>query len=236
MTRHLVVNADDFGQSAAINAGVAAAHERGIVTSASLTVRWPAAADAAAYAAQHPRLGLGLHFDLGEWRSTNGAWEPRYEVVRVEDADAVAGEVARQLEAFRALAGRDPTHLDSHQHVHVRHSAVRRAVLGVATAIGVPVRRLTEGIEYRGEFYGQDDEGAPLPEAISVGGLVEILRDLRPGISELGCHPALAVDLDTTYAAERERELATLCDPAARRALDAEGIRLTSFRGWRGRS
>ena len=41
MSRAAIVNADDFGQSAGINRGIVEAHERGIVTSASLMVRWP---------------------------------------------------------------------------------------------------------------------------------------------------------------------------------------------------
>ena len=48
--RILIVNADDFGQSPGVNAGVIEAHERGIVTSASMMVCWPAAAGAADYA------------------------------------------------------------------------------------------------------------------------------------------------------------------------------------------
>ena len=36
--RAVIVNADDFGQSAGINRGVIEAHERGVVTSASLMV------------------------------------------------------------------------------------------------------------------------------------------------------------------------------------------------------
>ena len=67
-TRYLIVNADDFGQSRGINRGITEAHEQGIVTSASLMVRWPAAPEAAAYARSHGSLSLGLHFDFGEWR------------------------------------------------------------------------------------------------------------------------------------------------------------------------
>src|SRR5919199_1733575 len=116
--RALIVNADDFGLSPGINAGVAAAHERGIVTSASLMVRWPAAGEAAAYARAHPALSLGLHVDLGEWAYRDGAWVQLYQVVPEDDRAAVAEELSRQLAAFRALVGRHPTHLDSHQHVH----------------------------------------------------------------------------------------------------------------------
>ncbi|PYS69828.1 MAG: hypothetical protein DMF73_14065 [Acidobacteria bacterium] len=56
--RYLIVNADDFGQSPGINRGVIEAHENGIVTSASLMVRWPAAAEAAQYARGHPDLSV----------------------------------------------------------------------------------------------------------------------------------------------------------------------------------
>src|SRR5256885_15259517 len=44
--RHLIVNADDFGLSAGVNAGIIRAHEHGILTSASLMVRGAAAASA----------------------------------------------------------------------------------------------------------------------------------------------------------------------------------------------
>src|SRR5437762_1183195 len=118
--RFLIVNADDFGLSAGVNRGIIEAHERGIVTSASLMVRWPAVAAAAAYAREHPALGVGLHLDLGEWEYSNGDWVARYEVVPLDDAAAVAAEAGRQLAAFRGLMGRDPDHLDSHQHVHLR--------------------------------------------------------------------------------------------------------------------
>src|SRR2546430_9059599 len=108
--RHLIVNADDFGQSRGVNRGIVAAHERGIVTSASLMVRWPAAAEAAALGRAHPRLSIGLHVDLGEWTYRDGEWVPVYEVVRLDNPAAVAQEAGRQLAAFRRLTGADPTH------------------------------------------------------------------------------------------------------------------------------
>src|SRR5260370_3831130 len=79
--RYLIVNADDFGQSPGVNRGIIEAHERGIVTSASLMVRWPAAAEAAAYARLHPRLSVGLHLDFGEWVCRGGGWARPYQVV-----------------------------------------------------------------------------------------------------------------------------------------------------------
>src|SRR6185312_9264780 len=109
--RSLIVNADDFGLSEGVNRGIIEAHERGIVTSASLMVLQPASASAAAYSREHPRLSMGLHLDLGEWAYDGKAWVLVYEVVPLEDPALVAGELERQLGAVRRLRGCDPTHL-----------------------------------------------------------------------------------------------------------------------------
>src|SRR5918999_4014414 len=100
MTRRLIVTADDFARSAGVNRGIVEAFENGIVTSASLMVRWPAAAEAAEYARRRTALAVGLHVDLGEWLYHDGTWEPVYEVVSPNDAQAVEAEVSRQLERF----------------------------------------------------------------------------------------------------------------------------------------
>src|SRR5262245_29538363 len=102
-------------------------------------VRWPAAAAAAEYARAHPELSLGLHLDFGEWAYRDEAWVPLYQVVPPDDPSAAAAELARQLERFRALAGRDPTHLDSHQHVH-REEPLRSLAAAAAERLGVPLR------------------------------------------------------------------------------------------------
>ncbi|HEU4600169.1 MAG TPA: ChbG/HpnK family deacetylase, partial [Solirubrobacterales bacterium] len=107
--RFLIVNADDLGLCEAVDEGVFAAHARGVVTSASLMVRQGAAEAAASGAAEHPELALGLHLDLDGRHYGSGE--------RLELAPPAA-ECRAQLERFRELVGRDPTHLDSHHHVH----------------------------------------------------------------------------------------------------------------------
>jgi chitin disaccharide deacetylase len=226
--RRLVVNADDLGQSTGINRGIMQAHELGIVTSASLMVRWPAAVEAAAYARRRPDLSVGLHVDLGEWACQDGAWRRLYTVAPLDEPTAVGDEIARQLVRFRDLMGRDPTHLDSHQHVH-RREPVRSALAALARGLRVPLRAADARIRYSGAFYGQTAEGAPWPDAISVGGLIQILEALPVGVTELGCHPGYAEDLDTMYRQERAREVATLCDPRVREAAARLRIRLASF-------
>lgn len=226
--RLLIVNADDFGQSPGVNRGVAQAHEEGIVTAATVMVRWPAAAEAAAYVRRRPELDVGLHLDLGEWRYADGDWRARYEVVDTADAAAVGAEVAAQLDAFRRLFDRDPSHLDSHQHVH-RNEPVRAALRRAGERLRVPVRDFDRTVRYRGDFYGQDGRGWPVPDAITVDFLVGLLEALPEGVTELGCHPGEPDELQSTYHAERATEVATLCDPRVKAAVDALGIRLTTF-------
>ena len=223
----LIVNADDFGRSAAVNEGVVRCHERGVVTSATLMVRWPDAEAAAAYARRTPSLGVGLHFDVGEWVYADGEWTARYEVLAEETPATVREELRRQLERFEQLLGRPPDHLDSHQHVH-RSDPARGAVLEAAERLGIPVRG-ERGFTYDGGFFGQGHHAEPMPELVSVDALVASIEALPDGVTEFGCHPATAVDHETAYASERLIEARTLCDPRVRAAVDRRGARLASF-------
>ena len=225
--RRLIVNADDFGISPGVNRGIIEAHARGIVTSASAMTRWPAATQAAELARQHRRLGVGLHVDLGEWTYRNGRWRPVYEVIRLDDVKSVEDEVRRQLDRFRALFGREPDHLDSHQHAH-RDEPARSVLRKIARKLGVPLRHFSS-IAYRGEFYGQSDQGESFPELVGVDALLRILGDLSAGATELGCHPGDVGDLKSMYRREREIELKTLCDPRVREFVVRSGLRLCSF-------
>jgi hopanoid biosynthesis associated protein HpnK len=62
--RRLIVNADDFGRSHSINEAVLRAHRSGILTTASLMVNEPSAAEAVEMARDNPNLGVGLHLTL----------------------------------------------------------------------------------------------------------------------------------------------------------------------------
>lgn len=226
--RSLIVNADDFGQSPGINSGILRAHESGIVTSTSMMVRWPAARDAARDIDHLNTLSVGLHVDLGEWEHDGADWTARYVIVPLENVTAVRTEVRRQLESFCNLLGRMPTHLDSHQHTHLREP-VRTVVWEVAQEIGVPLRHVAADIQYCGQFYGQTADGEALPERLTRESLRSILANLEAGVTELVCHPASELDFYSSYAAERLRELEVLCDPALPKLLEELGIRLVSF-------
>src|SRR5258705_8405330 len=62
--RYLIVNADDLGADDGVNRGIIQAHERGIVTSASLMVNMPSAPSAVRESREHRTLSLCLHVNF----------------------------------------------------------------------------------------------------------------------------------------------------------------------------
>ena len=226
--RKLIVNADDFGQSKGINQGIIQAYEKGILTSASLMVRYPAASEAAAYAKSNPSLGVGLHVDLGEWAYNNHGWTPIYQVVTLDDKEELKKEVIRQFETFYELMDRKPTHIDSHQHVHLRES-IRPVFIKIAQRLNVTLRRCSTVVKYCGDFYGQCDDGSPYHQAISVDSLQNIISNLQEGYTEVACHPGLDNDVETMYGVERAIEVETLCDGRIKESISKENIELCSF-------
>jgi predicted glycoside hydrolase/deacetylase ChbG (UPF0249 family) len=227
-TKQLIVNADDFGLSDGVNRGILEAHELGIVTSASLMVHASAAEGAAEIASAHPGLSVGLHLDLGEWRYSSGRWNAVYERAPLDDAKLLDAEVSEQFEKFGRLVGTGPTHVDSHQHAH-RNEPLRSIVTATAAEFGIPVRHFTPGIRYCGDFYGQNEEGESFTERVTAEFLAGLLAALPRGATELCCHPAQVVDFESTYSSERLMELAALCDPAVKAALERGGVELRSF-------
>jgi predicted glycoside hydrolase/deacetylase ChbG (UPF0249 family) len=226
-TRYLIVNADDFGYTEGINRGILEAHDKGVVTSASLMVERPAATEAAAEARERRRFGVGLHVEVSRWRTSR---LPRRGSAR--SADAVerwaADDLRRQLDRFRLLVGREPSHLDSHQHRHLTE-LVRPAFEDVAAELSIPLRRVDRRVRFCGDFYGHDGRGRPEPDAISVDALVRLIENLDGRVTELCCHPGYVDGLDDWYRTERQEEVRALCDPRVRHAIERMGLRLCSF-------
>ena len=245
----LVVNADDLGRTPGINAGIFEAHRRGIVTSATLMVGFPAAAAAAAEWAAHPDLGVGLHVALTGGAPTlppgqvpslvdeQGRLPPRPEGLAGARPDEVLAEVRSQLRRFRELTGRSPTHLDSHHHAH-RLPVVLDAVVAVAREAGLPVRNASREVGERLRRAGIATTDGFVERFFGAEARLEVLREilgaLGPGATELMCHPALVDDElrgTSSYAEERAQELVVLTHPEARELVEAAGLRLVHFGG-----
>jgi predicted glycoside hydrolase/deacetylase ChbG (UPF0249 family) len=224
--KHLIVNADDLGLSEGVNRGIFRSHENGIVTSASLMVRQPAAKEAARIARRFPDLAIGLHFDLAEWYRDGETWKTLYQFADREDLKAVRSEFVAQLAAFRQLTGRNPTHLDSHQHTHRSDGPARHVLRRAGRSLGVPVRHFSRTVRYCGDFYALDGDAT----AVSAHSLLRIIETLTPGVTELCCHPGDDGEmLATRYRSERGLEVEALTNVVVRRAIGEARINLQSF-------
>ncbi len=164
----------------------------------------------------------------------------------VDPAEAKA-EWHAQITAFVKAAGKKPTHLDSHHHSSYFSPALFRAMLELAQEFDCGIRLpvavgesdvrgypagLTQSMlaEFKprsttaffDDFY---DEGA------TRDGLIALLNRMGEGSYEIMCHPGYTDGLAaiTSYAAQRETELAVLTDPEVRAAIESRGINLISF-------
>jgi hopanoid biosynthesis associated protein HpnK len=149
----LIVNADDFGYTPGVNAGVIQGFRDGIITSATVMANGSAFDDAIHLAQANPELGVGCHLVLVGGNSV----APARQVASLLGADGrlpasltifmakliggrilnehIANELRAQIERL-GKAGIVPTHLDSHKHTH-SHPRVMEVVAQVAGEFGI---------------------------------------------------------------------------------------------------
>ena len=146
--RRLIVNADDFGLTEGVNAGIVEAFQKGILRSASLMAHGPAFDDAVRLSRANPGLDVGCHLMLISGRAVSKPDQnlpssaPRL-VARLAwgwRTGAIEREFAAQIEKIQA-SGVPLSHLDTHKHTHLA-PPVLEAVLRVARSHDIPwVRR-----------------------------------------------------------------------------------------------
>lgn len=122
--RGLIVNADDFGFTTDVNAGIVEAHREGILTAATIMANGAAFDDAVRLAASTPSLDIGCHLVLvqGESVLTPGTPLPRTleELVRAVALKRIRIYEELVAQVRRALdAGLNLSHLDTHKHTHL---------------------------------------------------------------------------------------------------------------------
>lgn len=151
--KKLIVNADDFGFTRGVNAGIARAFKTGILTSTTIMANGDAFEDAVETARANSGLGVGCHLSAVGGRPVA---LPRY-AASLLDNDGMLPATLLQLmiklargqvrssdieSEFRAqvervvVAGITPTHLDSHKHTHT-HPQIMRALARVAREFGI---------------------------------------------------------------------------------------------------
>ena len=143
--KQLIVNADDFGFTPDVNAGIVEAHRRGILTATTLMANGAAFDDAVRLAAETPTLDIGCHLVLVSGRSMVSGQPLPLTVGQLLGAIArrqigIYDELSAQVRHI-LKAGIRPTHLDTHKHTHLA-PPVLDAVARIGHEFGIPwVRR-----------------------------------------------------------------------------------------------
>lgn len=275
MERLLIVNADDMGLHKDINRGIRVAHTDGIVTSASLVGCGEAFDHALAVLHDCPELDIGIHLTLIQERplsqpseisslvGRDGRFLPSYRqlVTRALAGRLRTAEIRHELEAQvqRVLAaGVRPSHLNSHQHVHVLPQ-VWKVTQELGRCYSIPFIRLPRfdyladgartpwdpvirlglnALSLVARYLGHrlltqiPTTGLHLGGRLSKDDLVGLLARLPPGISELVTHPGFTTPgLEEHYCwgYNWSGELSALTCPLVRSTLQASGVALTRF-------
>lgn len=172
----------------------------------------------------------------------------------VNPAEAQA-EWRAQVERFIRVTGRKPTHLDSHHHASYFSEGLFRAMLELAQEYACAIRQVTDqgdGLEMTGllpeapaRYHAPQllaEFAPPRPDAFyaTFYGYRATREELRrildslptEGIYELMCHPGYSdaeLESHSSYARQREQELAALTDETIQQAIAARGIELVTF-------
>ncbi|MDH7975651.1 hopanoid biosynthesis-associated protein HpnK [Sphingomonas sp. AR_OL41] len=193
----LIVTADDFGASVAVNEAVERAHVDGILTAASLMVAGDAAPDAVARARRLPTLGVGLHLVLVEGRPAL----PPDQVSELVDATGhfrtdlvmsavnmtfnprarrqLAAEIEAQFAAF-AATGLPLDHVNAHKHFHL-HPVIASLVLKIGKGHGMRAARAP--VEPRAIIAAIEPDRAPRRDPASLWAKLVRRRFVRADIA-----------------------------------------------------
>jgi len=154
----VIINADDFGIAPGVNRGILGGFRDGVLTSTTMLVNLDYFEEAVAIARDNPDLPVGIHLSLlwgrpisdparvptlvdrdGAFPRSLGTLARRYFLGRLSPAE-VELEFRTQIGKFLDQ-GLDPTHLDTHKHVHCL-PGVMRALISVADELGIRRVRL----------------------------------------------------------------------------------------------
>jgi predicted glycoside hydrolase/deacetylase ChbG (UPF0249 family) len=257
--RLLIINADDFGVSHAVNAAILRTLTDGVVRSATLMMPCPWAGHAMRLLRDHPDIACGVHLTvISEFPDYRwGPLSPRDRVPSLLDESGVFYSNDRQAEMlaharldeleveFRAqmeamlAAGLRPTHLDWHCLYDGGRPDVFDLTVGLAREYGLALRVFdptrSEPLQRRGlpvADHGVVDS-TRLPTAGKADRFVRMLRELPAGLSEWAVHPGLgtaeARAIDGWWA-KRAADLRFLVSRQARETVAAEGIVLLDYR------
>ncbi|MEO8661021.1 MAG: polysaccharide deacetylase family protein [Bryobacteraceae bacterium] len=161
--RKLILHADDFGMSHAVNRATIELLDSGRVSSASIMMPCPWVPEAAAYARKHPEKDIGLHLTLtSEWNALRWGpvaavdrvpglldeegylWRNEGDVARHASPSEVELELRAQITKAKKLGIRF-THFDTHMGTLYTRPDFFQVFEKLGREFGVPILRVKPG-------------------------------------------------------------------------------------------
>jgi predicted glycoside hydrolase/deacetylase ChbG (UPF0249 family) len=258
--KQLIVNADDFGFTRDVNAGIVACYRNGILTATTLMATGPAFAEAVRLSRENPGLDVGCHLVLV---GSPGFPDTVAQLVQAVARRRIAiyDELAKQVRTILD-AGIQPTHLDTHKHTHLL-PPVLDAVARISEEFSIPwVRRpfdfpvQANGIGLAKRLVSRSFHllrgrlervlkahhcrttdhfaGFRITGRYGASELSRLIGQLPEGSTEFMCHPGYCRSelqaARTRLKASREEEMRALTSAEVRQALEQAGVRLSSYR------
>jgi len=245
----VVINADDFGLTEGVCAGIVKAIHAGGVTATTAMACVPAAAERLSRWSPKVPGRIGAHLQLTTGRPIlpmekvrslvrdDGRFPEKRKQLGNPKTQEILAEWRAQMELL-FQAGIEPTHLDSHHHVHGLPAAWP-AFCELARQYALPARSLdgemTRALREAGVACVDRTLTGWYGNELSSASLVSVLRESarqRPAAVsfEVMCHPGY-VDDDlphlSRYVEDRERELAALCQETLKQELEVAGFSLS---------
>ena len=245
----MILNSDDFGITEGVTIGTVHAHIDGVLTSTTCMMNMPYAAFALNLAKDYPDLGVGIHLvftagkplipgaksftdeqgnfrKLNTYQTTHEHGFPNY--VSEADPDELYTEWKAQIEKFIEMAGKLPTHIDSHHHSHmfVNHQEVS---IRLAKEYDLPLRQHIpiidhyEAVGFNGDFYG---------ETLTNDDLINIMKNNDNETLEIMCHPGYVdqrmMDI-SAYSIPRATEMAIIRSEEVKQFVKDNKIELITY-------
>ncbi|WP_206854741.1 carbohydrate deacetylase [Candidatus Enterococcus mangumiae] len=257
--KKIIINADDFGYSPAVNLGIIEAFQNGVLTSTTLMANMPGSDEAIQLAKKHAGLGVGGHLVLtcgkpmlssnslideqGNFFNLNEYQEKRNEM---EDAE-IFEEWCAQID-YLLNNGVNLTHLDSHHHVHTfrenyeittkiaeKYQLCFRNAFGLEEQLALPCQKAITGfldLMDHQEIRNLDATFASRKKEC-LAEIQGVLNQVEEGqVTELMVHPAYVDEIlyfHSSFNVQRVKEVAILCSTELKQVLETQDFTMYHY-------
>ncbi len=258
--KKVIINADDFGYSSAVNLGIIKSHKDGILTSTTLMANMPGCDEAIVLAKENPNLGVGGHLVLTCGKSlTKGSSIVdksgyfynlvEYKKHRNEMNDEeIFQEWCYQID-YLISKGLKLTHLDSHHHLHTfpenleitkriaeKYNLCFRNVYGLEEKIELPAQKGIKGfLDLMNHSAIRDLKMTFEENRIKCfEEIQDVLDQIEDNeITEIMVHPAYVDEslyFNSSFNVQRTKEVSILCDSQTKKIFEENNIKTCSYK------